>query len=377
MKRDRVDKPRIWPPTPTQGQVLRAALLPSWQALAAWQAWCAEVDIERSHPDAGSYALLGLVGRNLGAAAPDDPMMGRLRGIWRRNWYINQGRMQAAVGVMETLQRADIGTLLLDGAAMIAAYYGDPGLRSLEAVTLLVRPIDAPCALVTLAGAGWQIHPAVRPDYFTLTHACTLTRPGGQPVRVQWRLVAHDARPDADEAVWTAARTASLQGQPARVPAPPHLLLSLCSDVFGAPPHCGWPRLADMAALLRASTLDWAGVIEQARQRRMAGLLRLVLGFLADLDAALPIEPDVLAALDTVPQSKAESTFCAAVQQPLTLARRAGLGWRFWQLAQENSLRAGAKFAWHVRYAPDRFGARAAVRRMISSAQNERMRKSQ
>ncbi len=368
MKREGTNQPGLWPPTSIQKLVLRAALLAAPQALKDWQSWCSEMDIERSHPDPESYALLGLVGYNLRAAAPDDPLMGRLRGIQRRTWYVNQKRMQAAVEAMAVLEQAGISTLLLDGAAMIAAYYDDPGLRPLDAVTLLVRPGDAWHALSALTGAGWQARHAGRPRYVALAHACTLTRPDGQSVRVQWRLVAHDARPDADDVLWLNAQTGVLQGRPVGLPAAESLLLGLCSDLFGAPPACGWSRLADMAAVLRASPPDWAGVIEQARQRRMAGLLRLALGCLADLDTTLPIPPDALADLDAQPLSPAEKSFCAAVQCPLTLIRRIELSWRHWRLTQacegRNLLWAAVTFAPHLRYAPDHFGARATVRQI-------------
>lgn len=352
---------RFWPPTSIHALILRAALLAAPPALEAWQDWCDRVDIEHCHPDANSFQLLGRVWHNLHSTAPDDPLMGRLRGIWRRNWYVNQGRLQAAVEAIESLKRAGVSSLLADDGVT-------SGLRALDAETLLVRPAHAPNALAVLVAAGWCARSAP-PGWVNLMPARMLIRADGQSLRVQWRLIAHDAHPDADEAVWADARPVLWQGQPAMQPAPVDQLLAWCSDVVGAPPHCGWFRLADMAALLQAreSELDGDTLLQRAAVRRMAGLLRLTLDYLADLGVVVP--PNVRESLRRLPPSAAEQSFWAAGQQSLTLMRRIRLSWRHWRLTQENAgwsdLWTVAMFGPHLRCAPDRFGVRAAVRKSL------------
>ena len=86
-------------PTREQELLLRAALLQGEPALQAWQDCKAQVNLEQEL-DMGSYRLMPLLYRNLRTLGVDDPLMGKLRGIYGREWYKNQMLFRAMAEVL-------------------------------------------------------------------------------------------------------------------------------------------------------------------------------------------------------------------------------------------------------------------------------------
>jgi hypothetical protein len=322
----------LWPPTPNQRLLLAAALLPSVPALAAWRAWRTQVDIEHTHLDSGSYHLLPLAWRNLHALAEDDPLMGRLRGIRRRTWYVNQRLLAAASQATQTLAGAGIEALLLDGAAVMAGYDQAPGVHMLDAVTLLVRPQQAAHSLRTLTDAGWQPRGvAWRASDFDLASASFLVDAADQRLRVQWHLVSHDRRRGADDSVWANARARMIIGRPTLLPAPVDLALALVGNLPAHAPAAVLPRLADLWTVLNhahdAPNEDL--LHDMACARRVEGLLAMVRGYLEGLDSG-----------DAPPMS-AEDALCAALARPATRVNRLRLRWLLLRLSEASAGRGG------------------------------------
>jgi len=75
-------------PTREQELLLRAALLQGNDAINAWHEWKSSVDIEQL--DQGSYRLLPLLYRSLHIDGVEDPLMNKLKGVYRMTWYKNQ-----------------------------------------------------------------------------------------------------------------------------------------------------------------------------------------------------------------------------------------------------------------------------------------------
>ena len=134
--------------------LLRAALLQGESALAAWQQWTSAADIDRLRP--GSYRLLPLLYRNLSALGVDDPLMSKLKGIYRQTWYKNQLLLGQLAGLVRTFHQADIPTLLLGGAALSILHYHDLGARPVFKCALLVPAGQALQAVNLLARLGWR-----------------------------------------------------------------------------------------------------------------------------------------------------------------------------------------------------------------------------
>src|SRR3990172_6475884 len=104
-------------PTRAQELLLRAALLQGEPARHAWQHWRMQVNLEQEW-DAGTYRLLPLVYHNLRALGVDDPLMSKLRGIYRREWYKNQMLFHTIAEVLRLFHAAGIETMILKGSAL-------------------------------------------------------------------------------------------------------------------------------------------------------------------------------------------------------------------------------------------------------------------
>src|SRR5262245_53419620 len=113
-------------PAREQTLLLDAALLPFDAAWSAWQAWKTAVDFENGL-DRGSYRLLPLVYRNLSRPGLEDPLLGRLKGVYRLTWYKNQFLFRTLAEVLRRLDAAGVPALVLKGASLTTLYYRDLG----------------------------------------------------------------------------------------------------------------------------------------------------------------------------------------------------------------------------------------------------------
>src|SRR5712691_11019679 len=129
-------RPRRYLPNSEQQLLLRAALLPDERARAAWEALGPGFDPDRL--DSDSKGLLGLLFRNLRKLGVEDPRLGRFKGIYRLTWFKNQLLFHAADGLLAALERADIPTILLKGAALVTTAYRDVGLRAMADFDILI-----------------------------------------------------------------------------------------------------------------------------------------------------------------------------------------------------------------------------------------------
>ena len=86
----------------------------------------------------GSFRLLPLLYINLQKQGVDDPVMGKLKGIYRQAWSKNQTLFHEMAGVIAHLQDAGIKTMLLKGASLSLLYYKNNGARPMADIDVLV-----------------------------------------------------------------------------------------------------------------------------------------------------------------------------------------------------------------------------------------------
>ena len=125
-------------PTSAQRLLLRAALLRGPEALAAWQ----QLDAGRWTSTSwmrGRFASCRSSTATSSGRVVRDPLMGKLKGVYRHTWYGNQLRLRDAAVVLGELHRRGIEPMLLKGAALTLLHYRDFGLRPMEDVDVLVR----------------------------------------------------------------------------------------------------------------------------------------------------------------------------------------------------------------------------------------------
>ncbi len=143
----------FWP-GPRHRLLLHAALDEAEAAMKAWRRWRELVEFDDL--DEPENRLLPLVYRNLGTQLADDPVVGRMRGVYRLTWTRNQLLASAGAEAVRELAAQGVPTLLLKGAALSLLNYRDMGVRPMADVDVLVPPAQARIAMDCLLSAGWQ-----------------------------------------------------------------------------------------------------------------------------------------------------------------------------------------------------------------------------
>jgi hypothetical protein len=231
----------------------------------------------------------------------DDPVVDRLHEGYRHAASENQILFRRAAYLLRALREEGIETLVLKGAALALGYYGDPGLRPMTDLDVLVRPDAAVAAGDVLRQCGWLPDRAVTPTYLAITHAEPFRDPDDYQCDLHWRLFGGRGA-DADAGLWSRSVTLTVEGVVTRTLSPTDHLLHVC--VHGTrwvwTPGIRW--VADAHHILRAGTVDWDRLVDEAATRRLVLPARDTLGYLRERMKA-PVPAEVLAWLGRSPVS--------------------------------------------------------------------------
>jgi hypothetical protein len=273
-----------------QELLLKASLLEEEEATAAWQQWKSSVDIEDI--DLGSYRLLPLLYRRLSAWGVSDPLMEKIKGVYRLTWYKNQITINQILPVLQTFHSAGIETLILKGAALISYFYKNYGVRFMNDFDLLVRPANLPTAIAILQQLNWKCPPEkLKITNISISHAILFKHESGMQLDLHWHLLPECLEKNADEDFWQEALSSEIGNVPTLVLNPTDGLFHVC--IHGAKwsqvPPIRW--VADAIAIINSSptAIDWDRLLVQAQKRQMVLRLKATLTILRDLlDVAIP-----------------------------------------------------------------------------------------
>ncbi len=262
--------------TPSQELLLKAALLPGADALEAWQRWQSITDLDDAPP--GSYRLLPLIQRNLEPLGADYPDSGRLKGTRRRTWVQNQLLFRAAAHILRSFRAAGVETMLLRGAALVAANYHDPGVRPMRNTDILVPFGQAQQAARLLRDGGWrEINLALSsltPGFGRLHSSIAFRSPEDVEVRLHWHVLSCCRSAKVDQWFWSAATPAEFYGAETRIlNASDQLLYSCLASLQWRYEPPFW-RVADAMAILNADEMI-NGTINADRFVSLASAQRL------------------------------------------------------------------------------------------------------
>jgi len=277
-------------PSPEQALLLRAAVLPASEARAAWQALRPRVDLARL--DRASLRLLPLLDANLRRHNIDDPLGDALALAREQAAARNRTLFQDGRRLLATLADAGIDTLMLKGGALAATVYGDPGLRPMSDLDVLVPTARARAAIDALERHGWAPRIAITPGFIRTQHAADLVAVSGTAkCDLHWHAYWECCRPDADVDLWAASTALDFEGVPTRALAPADQLLHVCVNGSrrARRPNLLW--IPDALRLVEAGGIDWPRLLAQAAARRFALRVRTMLGYLRRaFDARVPDE---------------------------------------------------------------------------------------
>jgi hypothetical protein len=256
---------------PDEGRdaLMSAALDPPDAALESWRRW------ERSGADAQTDPVarrwLPVIGHNLRDVSLAPPVRALFADARRRAWASNLRLLDAARPALESLASAGIRTMLLKGAVLASRPYGEPGLRPIGDVDVLVEPVHARAAARILEESGWAASRKHNERDLLLAHGLGLWKPPYGALDVHWYLLAECCWAGADRGVWKRAQPMTPATSMTVVPAAADMLFHVC--VHGprwSPVHAGhW--VADAVRVIQASgeRLDWDVVVAEAARRRL------------------------------------------------------------------------------------------------------------
>jgi hypothetical protein len=266
-------------PTEQQRLLLRCALGGDEAAPRAWAAARRGMDFDRL--DEGSHGVLPLVYRALERTGVQDPLLGRLKGIYRKAWFANQLLRDALRQPLGMLEHAGAEPLLVHDTAMMCAYYGETAMRRVPYLDVAVRAGTEDDAVRALERSGWSRHPdgdGSFPIPLLDVEGRLLCVHAGLPEAMRV-----PGEPDGGEAaVWARAETVDVAGAAARVLSPTDQLLCSCAvgPDLAITVQALW--LADVALLAARDDIDWAALAARARERRISARAGAALAYVRD-----------------------------------------------------------------------------------------------
>jgi Uncharacterised nucleotidyltransferase len=286
----------LWPTT-QQRLLLTAALADGQVAIDAFRAWRAGVNLD-DNLDRGSFRLLPMLFHNMRRLDVRDPLMGRLRGMYRLAWYENHVLFDEAKSVVAALEDNGIATLLVKGVPLTFIYYRNHALRPMADVDIVVRRGDVRRALALLDSLGWRRSVPLSDDDLEFRHAIQLFGPKNRELDLHWHVLYEANDPAADEHFWSGAQPFDFAGVDTRTLDPTDALLHVVVHGvrWNAEPPTRW--VVDAMAIMRGGRFppDWKRMLRFAERWRLTHRLGLGLAYLAEHHAA-PIPADVLGEL--------------------------------------------------------------------------------
>jgi hypothetical protein len=266
------DVAQVPPLSEEQQLILRATHGPAEAAAAAWQSWREQFDLDSCEP--AVFALLPGLYRSLEARGVVDPLIPRLKGIYRRTWTGNQLWLARASALVGRLEAGGVRTLLPGDPALALRYHGGAGARHLEELEIQVRPSEAHRALGVIGGAGWR--PAGAPPAGRLAAEITvgsgvdLVNARHGRARLSWHTLPRHRSPAADDEYWARSVPLNIPGVATRALEPDDQLLWLCARFEATRPVSFAQTISDAAAvLLNSPDASWERLAAQARDRRL------------------------------------------------------------------------------------------------------------
>ena len=250
-------KGAFWP-TRQQRLLLETALGDRSEAEAAWRELLPGLDLQAIED--GTFAALPLVYRALDAAVPDEPLLPRLKGMYRSTWARNTLLRERLAVSARALGSAGVPFLLVGSIGAARRYYATLGLRPTPVIELLVRNDDAVAAVKALGSAGWV---ARGPGRASHADPVVLLDDGENACLLSTALGPDVALPSPYGPLWDAATDLDEQGVPVKALAPTDdLLAAIVAGARTRPaPSLQW--ILDAAMIQRSvpDELDWERLV--------------------------------------------------------------------------------------------------------------------
>jgi len=346
----------VWP-NHEQNLVLQAIFARPEQARAAFFAWRGTLDIKQSF-DGAVMRLLPLLYLRMLKIGLEDPLMGRLKGMYRRAWSDTHALFYGTAPALSVLRDAGINTMLLKGAQMVLCHYRNYGCRPMADVDIAVRFDEVEAAVRALTLAGWTSAAQISRDDLAFRHAIPFRGPDGHEIDLHWHIMFTNCCVQADAPFWHNTQPATFRDIATSVPAPTLALLHTLAH--GMHPNVETPIrwIADALTVLRdpQAAIDWPLFCDTAGMLGLSHRVLLALTYLQDCHAQ-DIFATTLQALAMARRTPAEALELAVMarrirwHRPVVVDRCVLIVAEFCRLARPQSgLAAMAMIPAFVRY---------------------------
>lgn len=295
-------------------ELLRAASLDGDPAVAAWQRWLADFDVDTAYHR--STDLLPAVSANL----HDDHLAdeaARLRGVRRHVWAKNQLGFRVLGEAVTRLRAVGVDAVVVKGAALATSVYAEPGTRAMHDVDLWVGPQHLDDACAALLDAGWTTLDAVAGPFY---HAVAVVHPNGSSVDVHRSVVFPRFSPVEESSWWDRSVDHCIDGVPMRrLASSDELVLSVLHGLLtNSSSASRWPVDVVMIARHTADQPDfWSDVVASSHELEVGPVVADGLAMCLDeLDA--PIDADVVRAIREGPVDRGLAIHWAACRRGIT-----------------------------------------------------------
>lgn len=272
-------------------RLLLAAFGSGERAARAWSDWSQGRDLGALEP--AELRLLPPIYHNLRAAGVTDAAIPAVvKQMARSLWVRTRLMLREAAATIALFTAHDVDSVLLKGAALVAAGYCDAGVRPMADFDLLVHPADVTRAASLLQAEGWQPERRLTPHLIRYRHAVAFQKLE-RGCDLHWWTLWESRDANADARFRQGAEPAVLDGVPVRVLRPEHLLLHVIVHGTRAFDAATVRWIGDALAVLRTRghALDWRLFVEEANARRLAYPLGEALAYLVDtFGASVPAE---------------------------------------------------------------------------------------
>lgn len=183
--------------------------------------------------------------------------------------------------VLETFRHAEIESLVLKGMALAEPVYGNPALRPMDDIDLLVRRGDVQRACAALADLGYEALPSFDDD-LRRRAATVFISPRVHSARpmvdLHWDLVDDRYGPAArrwTDGVWERAGEVSIGGISARSLSPTDCLIHACVHLAVHHGLRGLLWYCDLATMARAwrEEIEWERLADWVMDARLRGVV--------------------------------------------------------------------------------------------------------
>jgi len=308
-----------------QEMLLKASLFRGNSALHAWQEWKKSINIE-DEIDNGSFRLLPLLFQNLRAYKVSDPLMERLKGVYRQTWYKNQKLFHDTGKILKQLHKTGVNTLIMKGGALSILTYQDLGVRPMADVDVMVPFSQIILATNTLKQLGWE--PNIYPESLeTLKYRISLQykNQSGEEFDLHWFPYIEFNR-EFSEDIWDHSVQVKLGNEKTAALSETDCLIHVIihGTLWNPEPPIRW--IADAMSILNTPGLhlDWERFIIIIKNNRISLQIGNALRYLkSTYHAGIP--DTVIETISRIPVSMVERiSYKYSLRNPNTLTNRLG-----------------------------------------------------